>query len=153
SEALRSERRSLAFDVCCANNRGPACDLALHQVGKRLLPTFRFVRDLAAKLQQTLAGIWVVQCFIKGLGQPIDNWTRGALGRKQSPPRRRVEAQQPRLLCRRYVREGWIAFCRSYRVDLDGGGGEMRPNIQDRRDEIIDLAAEQRRHRRCIAIE
>src|SRR5262249_58807491 len=57
SEALRSERRSLAFDVCCANNRGPACDLALHQVGKRLLPTFRFVRDLAAKLQQTLAGI------------------------------------------------------------------------------------------------
>src|SRR5437762_9075993 len=79
---------SLGLDVCRLDDRRPAGDVAPHRRGKRLRASHVLVRDVAAKFEQALARILVIQRLVEGVAQLVENRLRGSLRRKQGPPRR-----------------------------------------------------------------
>src|SRR5436190_22374919 len=83
--AVVDEWRSFGLDVCRLDDWRPSGDVALHQQRQSLRASHVLVRNLAAKLNQALARILVIERLVEG----SENGLRGSLRREQGPPRRR----------------------------------------------------------------
>src|SRR6516164_9000272 len=86
------------LDVGRLDDWCPAGNLALHQSGERWLAAPRLVWNVTADFRQPPAHVLVVEGPVEGVGEPIKDWLRRSLGRKQSPPGHGLEFRQSGFL-------------------------------------------------------
>src|SRR6516165_10076885 len=95
---------SFQLDVCRLDDWCPASNLALHQSGERWLAAPRLVWNVTADFRQPPAHVLVVEGPVEGVGEPIKDWLRRSLGRKQGPPGHGLEFRQSGFLRGRDIR-------------------------------------------------
>src|SRR5215471_7183010 len=86
------------LDVCRLDDWCPAGNLALHQSGERWLAAPRLVWNVTADFRQPPTHVLVVEGPVEGVGEPIKDWLRRSLGRKQGPPGHGLEFRQSAFL-------------------------------------------------------
>src|SRR5215470_553779 len=89
----------------CLDDRAPAVDLALDQLGKALLAASRAGRNVAAEVEQPLARRRIVQRLVERGTELVEGRLRCPLGREQRVPGGRLELGHAGLLRRRYIGE------------------------------------------------
>src|SRR5215471_18392479 len=95
---------SFQLDVCRLDDWCPAGNLALHQSGERWLAAPRLFRNVTADFRQPPAHVLVVEGPVERVGEPIKDWLRRSLGRKQGPPGHGLEFRQSGFLRGRDLR-------------------------------------------------
>src|SRR5262249_27274307 len=103
-EYRRRPAISFQLDVCRLDDWCPAGNLALPQSGGRWLAAPRLVWNVTADFRQPPTHVLVVEGPVEGVGEPIKDWLRRSLGRKQGPPGHGLEFRQSGFLRGRDIR-------------------------------------------------
>src|SRR5437870_3352036 len=113
------------------DDRSPARDFARDQGSKDLLSALALVRYVAAKFEQALAHIVVVERLVERVAELVEDRLWRPLGRKQRVPGQSQELRQAGLLRGWDVGQGWVALGGSDRIGLDRPTLNLRNDVRN----------------------
>src|SRR5262249_6111361 len=126
------------------DNLRPASDVTLHEGGERLLTADRLVREFEDKVEEPLAQVLVIQSFVEGIGEFVEDGLRRRLGTKQGKPTQYLELRQPRFFRGWHIREDRTAPLRLERICFDRAAVQVRHGVVGASvAHIVDLAADE----------